>query len=375
MRGSNVLGILFSNSHDDLLRELTDDRAMGSVPFGGRYRLIDFTLSNMVNAGVRKVGVVTKSNYQSLMDHIGSGKPWDLARKKGGVFMLPPYGRGNTAGIYRGNIDALNNIMQFLTMTTEEYIMLCNCDIVGTIDFDEMFKRHSDSGADVTICTGYGRRPEGEGDIMVVGTDGAGRINDMRVSPEDDRNADVEYSLGICLLKRELLISWVRAAASRNYSDLALHVFLKKMNDYSFHAHRIDTYTAVIDSMNSYLRASMDLLNPDVLGNLFFTGRPVFTKIRDTMPVRYGLNADVSNSLVADGCYIDGTLDNCIIFRDVHIERGAVLKNCIVMQGTHIDRDVRLEYATLDKNVHIKAGHTFVGFETYPVYISKGSEV
>jgi len=375
MRGSNVLGIIFSNSHDNLLREMTGDRAMGSVPFGGRYRLIDFPLSNMVNAGMRKVGVITKSNYQSLMDHIGSGKPWDLARKKGGLFILPPYGRGSTGGMYSGSINALNNTMQFLTMATEEYILLCNSDLVATLDFSKLFEQHTNSGADVTICTSYGRRPEGENDITVVNAGEDGRITDMQVSPENSRNDDVEYSLGVTIMRRDLLIKWIRSAASRNYSNISSHIFLKKYKDHAFYTHRVNTYCMVIDSMNSYLSTNMELLKPDVLNSLFFTGRPVYTKIRDTMPVRYGLNAIVNNSLVADGCYIDGTLDNCIIFRDVHIERGAVLKNCIVMQGSRIERDVHMEFAMLDKNAHIKDGHTFIGFETYPVYISKGSEV
>ena len=374
MRGSDFLGIVFPNARDHLLRELTGVRAMGSVPFGGRYRCIDFTLSNLVNAGVSRVGVITESNYQSLMDHLGSGKPWDLARKTGGMYILPPYGRGNS-GVYRGNIDALSGTMEFLTLSPEEYVVLCNCDMVSNIDLSDVFDRHLATGADVTIVTQTGRRPEGDNDMMVVDTDEAGRVTDMRVSPEGDRAAPVQYSLGIAVLKRTQLISWVRAAASRNLTNLTTHVFLREYLEHAFYTYQADGYAAVMDSMHSYLHANMDLLKPEVRAALFETGRPVYTKIRDTMPVRYGLNAEVSDSLIADGCYVDGTVEHCILFRGVRVERGAVLKNCIIMQGGVIHENVRLEYVTTDKNVQIKAGHTLMGFDTYPVYIAKGSIV
>ena len=153
MSESKVLGIVFSNMHDDRMGDLTMVRTMGSVPYGGRYRLVDFALSNMVNAGIRDVGMITKSNYHSLMDHVGSGREWDLARKIGGLTILPPYARAG-AGMYRGNLDAISNIYAFLASSKAKYVLLCDCDVVANIDYNAMLAEHEESGAGISILCG-----------------------------------------------------------------------------------------------------------------------------------------------------------------------------------------------------------------------------
>lgn len=373
MIAGSVMGIIFTNTHDSLIRELTELRSMGSVPFGGRYRLIDFSLSNLVNAGVNRVGVITKSNYQSLLDHLGSGKPWDLARKKDGLFILPPYGSAAAAGIYEGRVDALAGVMKFLQHSTQDYVVMCDADVVGNIDLEEIIDAHIEGGADVTIACKKGDYPRGLGDILSIEKNRSGRITDIRISPFPEKSG--LYSLDIFVLGRKFLIQQIQEAMSRGRKYFAKDVLLSGLGRFKMRAFEVKTFTAVIDGMKSYLDASMALLDSKIRGQLFDVGRPIYTKVRDDMPARYGLGCRVENCIVADGCVIEGEVENSILFRGVRIAKNAVVKNSILMQDTVVEESAKLSYVITDKNVIIGSGRSLMGFETYPVFISKDSKV
>lgn len=370
MRNNNVLGLLFSNMHDEALRELTGIRALGSVPFGGRYRLIDFPLSNMVNAGISKVGVITKSNYQSLMDHIGSGKSWDLSRKNEGLYFLPPF--GNTDELYHGRVASLNGIMPFLRNSKEEYVVLSDCHVVGNIDYDRLVEEHIASGADVTIAYKKGTPPVGLENVLLW-TASDGRVTDMVIrtgGPEESR-----YGIGLYVIGKEELMRAVDTAVSRHYSSFEWDILLRHVEDKRLYGYCVNEYVSVISSLDRYFHANMALLDPNIRNELFISSRPVYTKVRDCAPAVYGLHASVSRSLVADGGDIQGTVRNSIVFRDVKVDRGAVVENCILMQGTLVCADSSLNCVVTDKNVVIKDDRTLRGFDSYPVFISKGSVV
>jgi len=372
MKANNLLGVIFSNMHDELLRELTESRTMGSVPFGGRYRLIDFPLSNMVNGGVNKVGVITKSNYQSLMDHLGSGKSWDLARKKGGLFILPPFGDIGT-GFYKSRIEALNGIHQFLSYSQEEYVVFSDCDVVANIDLGGMFRRHLELDADVTFACKRGMLPSRRDGVMVFDIDRNNRIAGMQISP--DTKQPRLFGLNIYIAKKSFIINAVKDAVSRSYGSLERDVFQKRVGDSKMFAYEVGGFLSVIDGMQSFVQANMALLKRENREDLFQSARPVYTKIRDEMPVRYGLGSAVCNSLIADGCKIEGTVENSIVFRGAKIGKGAVVKNSIVMQASAVGENVSLDYVTADKNVTVSSGRTLMGFGSYPVFISKGTTV
>jgi len=372
MKANNLLGVIFSNMHDELLRELTESRTMGSVPFGGRYRLIDFPLSNMVNGGVNKVGVITKSNYQSLMDHLGSGKSWDLARKKGGLFILPPFGDIGT-GFYKSRIEALNGIQQFLHFSQEEYVVFSDCDVVANIDLADMFRRHLELDADITFACKRGTLPSRRDGVMVFDLGENSRIAGMRISP--DTKEQRLFGLNIYIAKKSLIMEAVKDALSRSYGSLERDVFQTRVGSLKMFAYEVGGFLSVIDGMQSFVQANMALLERQNREDLFNPARPVYTKIRDEMPVRYGLDSRVVNSLIADGCKIDGTVENSIVFRGAKIAKGAVVKNSIIMQSSRVGENVSLGYVTADKNVEISPGRTLMGFESYPVFISKGTTV
>lgn len=371
MRGNNILGLLFSNVHEEKIRELTEKRTMGSVPFGGRYRLIDFPLSNLVNSGINKVGVITKGNYQSLMDHLGSGKAWDLSRKSAGLFMLPPFGHEST--VYNSRIESLASVMRFLNNSQEEYVILSDCDVICNIDYSEVMTAHLKNGADITIVYRYGKLPKMINDPTVYSIDPDGRVRDLLINPKV--SGECNFGMSMLLMRRDLLIQMVNDCVSRNLYNFKRDLLQRNIDNYRIYAYEYTGFVQNICSMNSYFEANMALMLPKVRTQLFDPNRPIYTKVRDNMPAKYGLGSSVSNSLIADGCIIEGTVENCVLFRGVRVDKGAKLENCVIMQDSVIGPNCKLNYVVIDKDVVIKNDRSLMGFQSYPVFISKGSVV
>jgi glucose-1-phosphate adenylyltransferase len=370
MRNNNVLGILFANRHDEALPGLTNNRPIGSVPFGGRYRLIDFALSNLVNAGISKVGIIAQNNYQSLMDHIGSGKSWDLSRKNEGLYFLPPFTMSNE--MYAGRIASLMNIRPFFRNSKEDYVILSDCHVVGNIDYDTMLQAHLASGADITVACQYDTPPALKDNLILRVTD-EGRIDDIVLGHCPSERC--HFGIGLYIMRKDFLVRMLDGASSRNQMSFERDILLRHLDEMHIHAYCVPEYTALITSLSSYFKANRALHDDAVRTALFQPQRPIYTKVRDAAPAVYGLRSSVSNSLVADGCFIEGTVRNSIIFRDVRIARGACIENSIIMQGSVVCEKTSLNCAVLDKNVVIKASRTLSGAEDYPLFINKGTIV
>jgi glucose-1-phosphate adenylyltransferase len=371
MRGNNVLGLIFSNIHEEKVRELTEKRTMGSVPFGGRYRLIDFPLSNMVNSGINKVGVITKGNYQSLMDHLGSGKAWDLSRKREGLYILPPF--GNECSLSNSRIESLSSVHTFLSNSREEYVLLSDCDVVCNIDYADVVSAHIKHNADMTVIYRYGKLPEKMSNASVYTIDPDSRVRDMLINPTAD--GECNYGLGMLVIKRQLLMKLVADCVSRNLYNFKRDFLQRSLSNYRIHAYEFKGFTQAVCSMNSYFDANMVLMLPTVRAQLYNSDRPIFTKVRDDMPARYGLGSSVGNSIIADGCVIEGSVENCVLFRGVHVGKGAKIQNCVVMQDSSVGPNCKLNYVVIDKDVVIRNDRSLLGFQSYPVFISKGSIV
>ncbi len=370
MSRNTVLGLLFPNMHDAALPELTQNRAMGSVPFGGRYRLVDFTLSNLVNAGVSKVGVVTKSNYQSMMDHLGSGKAWDLSRKAQGLYFLPPFGVAEDQ--YDGRIAPLVGIRRFLENSRHDYVILSDCHVVGNIDYRKLVQYHVESGAEITAACLRGTLPANIASPIFT-TNQDGRITDMIIT--NRAAGEALYGIGLYVVSRALLMQLTADAVSRNQYSFEWDVLQRHMADRRLHAYEVPEYAMVISSLGSYFKANMSLLDPSVRAALFVQNRPIYTKVRDCAPALYGLHAQVSDSLIADGCKIDGVVRDSILFRDVQVGRDAVVDHCILMQGSMIGDGSNLEYIITDKNVCVRDRHSLKGCDDYPISVKKGTMV
>ena len=375
---SNVVGIIFSNIHDKNVPELTKLRTMASVPFGCRYRLIDFTLSNMVHSGIEHVGVITHYNYQSLMDHLGSGKSWDLARRSGGIQILPPFitaFANSESSLYSTRLEALRNSISFISGCTEDYVVLSDCDVICNIDLSDMIETHKNSGADATMMIKKVYLTGGINGIYVTESDNEDRLTSV-MEYKERAGGYRDVCTNIWVMNRRFLESVVIDAEAHGYRSFINDIFQHGLDDYTINVYRHEGYFATVDSMQSYYMCSMDLLNENVRHELFGnTGRPVFTKVRNSPPTVYAEGAKVQNSLIADGCVINGTVENSILFRGVRVGRNTHIKNSILMQDTIVGENSSLDAVITDKNAVIRDGRHLSGYATLPFYIGKFAQV
>ena len=373
-------GLIFSNIHDKNVPELTHKRSMASVPFGGRYRLVDFALSNMVNADITKVGIITHYNYQSLVDHLGTGKDWDLARNNGGLKILPPQittiDNAHTKATFSSRLEALMNAYNFVSKSTEEYIVLSDCDIVCNIDLKKVINFHVDNGADITIVTkNVYLGAEASKNCTIVESDKDGRVTNLIDNPTE-LEGNTDLCLNIFVLKRDYLNRIILDTVSRGYKSFTRDIIAANKDKMKFMKYEYEGYFATINTLDGYFKSSMDFLSSDVRKCIFGEkSRPVYTKVKNSAPAKYMGDAKVKNSLIADGCIIEGEVENSILFRGVHVGKGTVIKNCIIMQDSIIGKDVTLNCVIADKNVVIKDSRNLSGHETHPFPISKGTVI
>lgn len=369
----NVLGLVFANMHDTTLGDMTKNRTMGSVMFGGRYRLIDFPLSNMVNSGISEVGVITKSNYQSLLDHLGSAREWDLARKKGGLYILPPFGNVEST-LYRGRIEALYGAMSFIKHSRAKYVILSDCDVVTNIDYKPIVAAHIESGADITAVAHTGVYSSDDIKTSTVfNVDADKNVTSVLINP--DISGTCTMSLNVFVMSMDFLIETVNDAMARGNVSFERNILQEKCRELKIKIYEYDNYFSKLNSPESYFKSNMALLEPENARKLFVPKRSIYTKVSDNAPVKYDLDSKVSNSLIADGCIIEGEVENSVLFRGVKVGKGAKVKNCILMQGTVVGDNAELSYLITDKNVSICENHILTSSPQYPMYVGKGASV
>ncbi len=371
MAGRNMFGLIFTNFQDGYIPSLTTMRTFSSIPFGAKYRLIDFPLSNMVNSGITKIGVITKNNYLSLMDHIGSGKSYNLSRRRGGLTFLPPF--ESTGEKYNNFVQTIDSVQDFIKNSYEDYVLLSGSMSVVNFDYQQMFNAHLKSGADLTICYRNMPMPKHADDNIVFSIDNNKRISEVLINPRSVESGDC--MIKCALVKKDLLLDFVADCISRNKIDFERDVVQACIRDYKVYGYEVKGYYSCVDTIKSYFEANMDLLNADVRSQLFDMRNPIYTKVRDDMPTKYGLHSSVRNSLISPGCVVEGEVENSIIFKGVRIEAGAKISNCIIMQDCVVGADTTLNYVVCDKDSIITPGRMLCGIDSYPVCISKKSIV
>ncbi|MDE7018379.1 MAG: glucose-1-phosphate adenylyltransferase subunit GlgD [Lachnospiraceae bacterium] len=371
---TNALGIIFPNSYDSWVSELVNVRLMASIPFASRYRLIDFILSSMTNCDIGNVSIMVNNNYHSLMDHLGSGREWDLVRKNGGLNIFPPFAEKDSKP-YVGRVGALAGILDFLRDQKEEYVFMTDTNIAVNFDFKAMLKTHIESGADVTIAYNEQELPEciKQNSSPSKGFYYTFDIEDSKVTKiyVNSKESGVQnFSMNIFVLKRDLLIDLIDEAFVHGHQYFERDILLPKLNQLKVYAYKCEGYIARICDLKSYYDENMKLLD-DYNLNALFSGPSIYTKLHGGNPARYMGGSKVQDVMAADGCIIEGEVENSILFRSVKIAKGAKVKNCILMQGTVVEAGADIEYLVTDKNVTITAGKEMKGTDTFPVYISK----
>lgn len=370
----DALGIIFPNSYDSQIPSLCSERSMASIPFASRYRMIDFLLSSMVNCGIENISVIVRKNYRSLMRHLGAGREWDLARKNGGLNIVPPFAE-KTVKVYNGRVEALASILEFLKTQKEKYVFISDANIVSNFNYNAMLEAHKASGADVTIA--YKReeipyafmnlQPNMSTDMYyTLRLDENNRVEHLHTNPKDIGEQNV--SMNIYLVERELLIKEVQRAYAHGYAYFERDILAPKLDTLKVYGFLYEGYTGRISDIMSYYTENMKLLNDENLDALFGPA-PIYTRVRDDNPTRYMGKAKVKNTMVADGCVIEGVVENCILFRGVKIGKGAVVKNSIIMQDTTIMGNAEINYVITDKEVTISAGKELRGNESFPIFV------
>lgn len=374
---NDAFGLIYTGEANAQLRELTFTRSVAAVPFGGRYRAIDFVLSNIVNTGITSVGLIAQRNYHSLMDHLGSGKEWDLHRKRDGLFILPPFVTKDNTGVYRGTVDAIRSVLGFVRRNKQRYAILTGSHTIYNSTFDAMLKQHIATGADITImysdesCNRFDKSEQY--DDLRLKVDKTGRVTELTFNPLDPSS-----SLTGCdayIMDKSLLEYLVDDAASRGEYDFMQDVLVKNQFKYKVYGYEYKGYVARLNSLAQYYQHNMNLLRPEVAADLFNPAHPIYTKVKDEVPACYVGSGRALNSFVADGCIIEGEVESSILFRGVRIEKGARVKNSIIMQSATVCSDCDLDYMVLDKGVTVNSGRRLAGYKTYPVILRKGTTV
>ena len=375
---AEALGIIFPNSYDSLVPELVTERLMASIPFASRYRMCDFMISSMVHCGIDNISILVRKNYHSLMDHLGSGREWDLTRKNGGLNIVPPYAQKQLK-VYEGRIEALESIRGYLKKQTEKYVIMTDSNIAVNFDFNDLLHAHIESGADATVVYRKQEIPkplikqstEALDLYYALGVNGD-HVSKIYINPTE--KGEMNFCLNIYVVERELLIRMIDDAFVHGYTSFVRDILERQIEHLDVRGYCYDGYVAEIHDMKSYFEENMKLLEEENL-NALFSGNQIYTKIRDDNPTRYINGSKAKNVMVADGCVIEGEVENSILFRGVHIGKGAKVKNCVLMQDTIVEDNASVEYVITDKDVTITEGKSLTGNDSFQVFVAKGQTV
>lgn len=370
-----AMGIIFANIYDSSLGELTNKRTMASLPFGGRYRQIDFSLSNMANSGIRRIGIISRFNYQSLMAHIGSGEEWDLELQEGGLEFLTPYSLGHNNG-YHGKLEALSSVLEYLEFAGRgDYVVLADSSVLFNIDLKKVLDAHVASGKDVTVVAKAGVANGKKQLDLAIRLNKTGEIRDLAV----DYAAESEYlaSMGLFVVGREFLLHHVREAVARNLYRFERDFLLRqyRTGKLGINVYPFEGVALYNESTEEYYKSNLAVIDKDIRHDLFYGNHPIYTKVRDRVPSYYGEDCHIDNCTVADGCVLEGTIRNSVLFRQVTVGAGTQIDSCVIMNDTVVGENCELKCVILDKDVVVRPGTKLFGTPSNPVTIKRGEIV
>ena len=364
----SAMGIIFAN--DLTNNDLGVKRTMASLPFGGRYRQVDFHLANLTAGGIRHLGIVSRSNYQSLMNHVGSGEEWGLELGEGGLEFLTPFSLGKDDR-YRGKLENLYAVMDFLVYSEEDYVVLTDSSILTNLDIKGIIASHEASGRDITIVAKPGVA-NGEKMLDLALKMENGEVSDIVVNyPADE---DYLASMDIFVVGRQWLIKKINDCVSRDKFHMDRDLVLGQWLNHGLTIN-VYEYTGVAlynESTADYFANSMELLKKDVAFGIFHGHHNVYTKVRDCVPTYYGEDCQVENCLMADGGFIEGKVEDSVLFRRVTIKKGAKVEDCVIMNDTVVGEGAQLEWVILDKDVTVRPGAKLYGTASHPVVVKRG---
>lgn len=368
---TDLVGLIYTGDRDEEnLGELTRVRSVAALPMLGRYRLIDFLLSNMVNSGIKNIGIIMQRNYKSLLDQLGSGRDWDLHGKRSGMTLLPPFVDDNK-GTYTGLLQALKCNLSFLRRSKEKYIVVADCNSLYHIKFDELLEQHKNTDSDITLVYTKDRNARRNSKGRYLSFDSNKNLNQIEFDPVIP-NSENTY-IGVFLIRREILINLVERSISVGHEHFMRDTIrnLLEHNLYKVSGYELPSRIWLIDSIQAYFQANLDILKFENQAHIFKKDRPIWTKLKDEIPSKYSSSSSVKNSLVADGCNIEGTVENSILFRGVTIKKGAIVRGSIVMQDSYISTNAEVENCILEKQTDVRENKRIISVPNYPIVVAK----
>jgi len=364
-----AMGVISLINEIDFLEVLSRNRCVAAVPFGGRYRLIDFILSGMVNSGMSKVAVFTHSKYRALMDHLGSGKEWDLDRKRGGLFVLPPNTEEHDEKA-KGDLYQFYCQRDYFHRSKQDVVVITRSHMVCNIDLEPAIQAHLDGDSDITMVYKH-TADETLSRNRRIRMDETGRVVEMQ--DHNGRLVSDHVSMEIFIMTKAFLLDLVETSLAQGYDHFFRDAIMKNMQQLKIGSYEYTGYLGIINTVQSYYHHSMNLLIPEVRRELFYKNGLIYTKIKDEPPARYLQGSSIQNSLVANGCIVEGTVENCILFRGVKIKAGSAVRNSIILQNNEIYSGASITNAILDKDVKVLEGKVLQGDPTAPFLAVKRS--
>lgn len=368
----NVMGIIHHHKNERALQEITRHRCMASVPYGGNYRLIDFTLSNMVNSGICNVAVIADFNIRSLIEHLGRGKDWGLDKKNDGLFILPTAST-QAANCRKVDLEDLFRNVDYLERSKEKYVVLSGSNIISSLDYKKVLRFHEEKEADVTLIYQSVSTPHPpervHSEAVLLELDSDSRVTELLVGQPGWQSYNL--AMDMYIFEKSLLMRVLHECLRDQQWDFIGSVLCKQTQGLKIYAYPYEGYLAIINSIPDYYYYHMDLLEPGTWRKLFYSCGPVYTKLKDGPSTKYYGTADVRNALVANGCMISGRVENSVLFRGVRIAKGAWVKNSIIMSEGDIGEDTLLDGVILDKNVCVQRGSKLTGDNKKPLVVGK----
>jgi len=369
----DVMGVINLSEDEAALRDLAKYRPVAAIPIAGRYRIIDFILSNMVNVGIQNVSIFTQGKSRSIIEHLGHGKAWDLDRKMDGLFVFNPYSNPKESTIHKGDIKNFVDQLEYIKYSRQKYVFLSRSYMICNLDLKAVYKFHKDSGADITMLY---KHVKGEKDKY---------LNCDTLNMKEEKVVSIGRNIGkveefnvfmeMCILKKSLFIEIIENCISKGdavYLKEAIYQQVSKLNVNGF---AFDGYLGCINSIENFSRVNMELLDVEISKELFNKNGYIYTNVKDEPPTKYSESASVTNSMVANGCIIEGTVERCIISRGVKIGKNAVVKDCIIMNKCVIEDGASLQYVILDKNIEISSDTALRGAAKKPMVINKNQKI
>ena len=348
---ASAFAMIMAGGFSERLSVLTETRAEPAVPFGGKFRLIDFPLSNCVNSGIFNVAVLTQYKPRSLIDHIGIGKPWDLDRAQGGVRLLQPYQGGPYGDWQKGTADAVRRNLDFVLQQQEEHVLILAGDHIYLMNYQPMLREHVSSGADLTVAVRRVSPHETHRyGIVTLGADD--RIVGFQEKPR--RARETLASMGIYVFRKDVLVETLQSHDYLDFGKDVVPAMIAQGKD--VRAHAFPGYWADVGTVQAYWEANMSLLSEEPALNLYDPDWVVHTRSEERAPAKLGANAQVGGSLISNGCWVEGTVERSVLSPGVRVAEGAVIRDSVILPDTVIESGAVIDRSVVDKRVRIGAG-------------------